>query len=235
MTQNLNKSILKRYYKALNTAIIEGNLECFKTDLVIALKAGYPINFSPARGGYKGMTLLHSALCTGLHHTSCGPTFAEILLDNGADVNIKDSWGYNALYYASFYLPSPHIYERIVSQTEDIRINFNWWSISDWQLDNSWQYTGNMYSALEILFIKFIYSISDNTKNHVKVLLKTLLSHGLTHEDVVNACNNLPDSPQDSGDIVNSRQEILAFSDMFLQSKSQLKKKHITSSFDYGL
>ena len=103
MTQNLNKSILKRYYKALNTAIIEGNLECFKTDLVIALKAGYPMNFAPASGGYKGMTLLHSALCTGLHHTSYGPTFAEILLDNGADVNIKDSSVLNVIAVTELY------------------------------------------------------------------------------------------------------------------------------------
>lgn len=68
--------------------------DTFKQKLEEALKAGFPVDYIPSRGE-KRETLLHITLTDEFSIESDIP---EILIEKGADVNIRDSMGWTALH-----------------------------------------------------------------------------------------------------------------------------------------
>lgn len=97
--------------------------------LINALKQGYPIDYIPQRSG---ISLLHKALKGDLYRYGI-PNPEEFLppvvntvrfmLDHGANVNVTDCGGWNALMYACHYLLQyipQDIFARIVRETKNL-------------------------------------------------------------------------------------------------------------------
>lgn len=214
--RNLNKL----YYEALNYAIIESKLDCFKQDIKIAVTNDYPLDYSPKSGAYTGMTLLMCSLYT---YNIFNPdiSFAKMLLDLGADVNIKDKDGRPALFYASHYFCTPEVYKIIIAKTKDIK--------------EVWEYDGDKNNALDVLFQRYVYSSNDKDMIEARELIKLLLDNGYAHEDIENAYKKLPNAPSRSGyNIASKAKKILVFALQHLENK-EAQNELLPTGYDYEL
>lgn len=116
------------YWTLYNTMIHAKAGTKFKKELANALARGYPIDFRVGRNLKKdntGNSLLHLSLSCNVQ-----PVITQILLDNGANINLEDCNGMNALHLACFNFrlkggargeeAIPSYFRELIEKTEDI-------------------------------------------------------------------------------------------------------------------
>lgn len=229
-------------------------LKDFNKKLTAAIKAGYPINYwttdkekCPYRD-YRSGPLLHQIL-------ACNPSdisaflgcykeeiqfveedtrlfdLVKFLLDNGADVNIKDSEGWNALGHLCYNLVGfnwpEDLFKRIVDATEDINYQFPLYASSE------------KMTAFQLAVERYCFLCGDkrhtNCWRNIKILIDARATPDLTllkrvffeiknNEDV-----NFRD---EKNQFLKSYPEIIKLLDNFLEHKKQFDYSNDTMNID---
>ena len=173
----------------------------FRKILADGLKRGYPINYVPNEN--YSMPLLSISLWY------CKYGLVALLLDIGADVNLKDATGRNALMYAvDKFRIDEKAFKRILAKTKDI---------------NAKDKQGR--SALRILVKQYLFSGFDHLLDCIKLMLEAGADPGTLDFSKFSALELSYTDNVEKLKILFAKAEL----------KNQLKKEAETAEYNYEL
>lgn len=98
-------------------------LDHFKKHMIKAIDKGFPIDFCPTN--VTNTLLIEALLTSSFGHKDDGE-ICRLLLDVGADVNIRGTGYRTALIYAAAFIMPIDVIKKILERTEDVNAQDSW-------------------------------------------------------------------------------------------------------------
>ena len=211
---NFNKN--ETVYRSLCDEIRKDSHE-FASHLEMALRNGFPIDYIPPNSN---MSCLHFALMRGFYNS------VEILLNNGADVNLNYSCGtheISTLYMASNHKIPLNLFYRIANSVSDVNNGNNLFKTHD--------------TPINRLCIEYITQVSDTKLNDLRTKIKILLDAGADpYENVSWRIRGRYYNASLSFEKIEKRQDFIdGYITHCIEVKNELSSVSSGSSYDYEL
>lgn len=215
MAAKISETQKKEYFRLLLHFMGNKEKDKFSETLEEALNKGFPIDFMPPTGSYKRMTLLHCSLISYSSEFQNNKIFIQILLNSGAKIDYIEGAHQNALYYAIQHKCAAEIFEKIISQTDNIKQRYS-------ELYNK--------NALEYLISTYVYrSYTHEVKANIKEMLKILFLYGYNDEDLAEAQYKIsvnikadPNSSQRKENLLGVLEEVIVYLKLYLEERKEM-------------
>ena len=187
---------------------LKDNRRNFRKALNRALAEGFDVNYVPSNLNFAYFSLLDTALYD-YNFIKNPDEVISLLLDAGADVNLKDRYRSTPIFTAALHAP-PHIIHMMLQQTTDINIVSN-----------------DGHTVLQFLIWRYMDANSRYSSAQFIQLIKEVLDKGAALDNFDKFMGENNESPKTN--------ELRQYIQRYLEQKSELQDSIQAEEYEYEL
>ena len=187
---------------------LKDNRRNFRKALNKALAEGFDVNYVPSNLNFAYFSLLDTALYD-YNFIKNPDEVISLLLDAGADVNLKDRYRSTPIFTAALHAP-PHIIHMMLQQTTDINIVSN-----------------DGHTVLQFLIWRYMDANSRYSSAQFIQLIKEVLDKGAALDNFDKFMGENNESPKTN--------ELRQYIQRYLEQKSELQDSIQAEEYEYEL
>ena len=187
---------------------LKDNRRNFRKALNRALAEGFDVNYVPSNLNFAYFSLLDTALYD-YNFIKNPDEVISLLLDAGADVNLKDRYRSTPIFTAALHAP-PHIIHMMLQQTTDINIVSN-----------------DGHTVLQFLIWRYMDAYSRYSSAQFIQLIKEVLDKGAALDNFDKFMGENNESPKTN--------ELRQYIQRYLEQKSELQDSIQAEEYEYEL
>lgn len=191
---------------------LKDNRRNFRKALNRALAEGFDVNYVPSNLNFAYFSLLDTALYD-YNFIKNPDEVISLLLDAGADVNLKDRYRSTPIFTAALHAP-PHIIHMMLQQTTDINIVSN-----------------DGHTVLQFLIWRYMDAYSRYSSAQFIQLIKEVLDKGAALDNFDKFMGENNESPEH----VEKVNELRQYIQRYLEQKSELHNSIQAEQYEYEL
>ena len=191
---------------------LKDNRRNFRKALNKALAEGFDVNYVPSNLNFAYFSLLDTALYD-YNFIKNPDEVISLLLDAGADVNLKDRYRSTPIFTAALHAP-PHIIHMMLQQTTDINIVSN-----------------DGHTVLQFLIWRYMDANSRYSSAQFIQLIKEVLDKGAALDNFDKFMGENNESPEH----VEKVNELRQYIQRYLEQKSELHNSIQAEQYEYEL